>query len=322
MSMGTKLRQLMREKPFLVTPGASTPLEAMIVERTGHPFVYMTGYGTALTLLGYPDVGLQTEPEMVTNARNIARAVQVPVVADADTGFGNALNVIRTVQHYEAAGVAGIHLEDQVSPKRCGHLAGKMLVSLEEAEGKIRAAVDAKRDKDFIIIARTDAISAVGGGFEEAVRRAKAFARAGADMLFCEFPDTAPEPARRFAKAVHAELPDMPLFFNYSSSFRWHESPLSFEDVAAMGYKLLIVSLACMRVSMQAVWDYAADMAKRGAQAEWELEAKLKSHPMQDFNRFAGVPQIREMEAKYLPKEMFRQRYEESTGLKGDGLAP
>jgi len=321
MSMGTQLRQLMREKPFLVTPGVSTPLHAMIVERTGHDFIYMTGYGTALTLLGYPDVGLQTEPEMVTNARNIARAVQIPVIADADTGFGNALNVIRTVQNYEAAGVAGIHLEDQVSPKRCGHLAGKMLVTLEEAEGKIRAAVEAKRDKDFIIIARTDAISAVGGGFEEAVRRAKAYARAGADMLFCEFPNAAAEPARRFARAIHEDFPEKPLFFNYSSSFRWHESPLSFEDVGAMGYKLMIVSLACMRVAMQAVWDYAADLATRGAQAEKDFEERLKSHPTEDFNRFAGVPRIKELEAKYLPKEMFRQKYEESTGLKGEGLA-
>ena len=192
MHMGTKLRQVMRKKQFLVSPGCATPLHAMIAERTGLDFVYMSGNGTSVTILGYPDVGLLTAPEMITNARNMARAVQIPVIADADTGFGNAINVIRTVQEYEAAGVAGIHLEDQVNPKRCGHLAGKMVIPLDEAAGKIRAAVEAKRDKDFIIIARTDAITAVGGGFEEAVRRAKAFARAGADMLFCEFPDRMP----------------------------------------------------------------------------------------------------------------------------------
>jgi isocitrate lyase len=311
----------MREKKYLATPGASTPLHAMITERTGHPFIYMTGYGTSLTLLGYPDVGLLTEPEMVANARNIARAVKIPVIADADTGFGNAINVIRTVQNYEAAGVAGIHLEDQYHPKRCGHLAGKVLIPLEEAEGKIRAAVEAKRDKDFVIIARTDAVSAVGGGFEEAVRRAKAYARAGADMLFCELPDTAAEPARRFAKIIHEDFPKMPLFFNYSSSFRWYDSPLTFEDLADMGYKVMIVSLGCMRVTMQAVWDYAADLSQRGAQAEKDFEERLKGHPTEDFNRFAGVPQIRELEERYLPKEMFRQKYEESTGLKGEGLA-
>lgn len=306
MHMGTKFRRLMREKPFLVTPGAATPLQAMIVERTGHDFVYMTGYGTSLTLLGYPDVGLLTEPEMVTNARNIARAVRIPVIADADTGFGNAINVIRTVQNYEAAGVAGIHLEDQIHPKRCGHLQGKMLIPLEEAEGKIRAAVEAKQDRDFIIIARTDAVSAVGGGLEEAVRRATAYGRAGADMLFCEFPDTAAEPARRFAATMREAFPDKPLLFNYSSSFRWDESPLTFADVAAMGYKVIMVSLACMRVAMQAVWDYASDLAARGAVAEKDFERRLKGHPTENFNQFAGIPQVRELEARYLPKEALR----------------
>ncbi|HSB67882.1 MAG TPA: isocitrate lyase/PEP mutase family protein [Candidatus Methylomirabilis sp.] len=315
MSMPKKLRDLMREKEYVVTPGASTPLHAMIVEGTGYDFVYMTGYGTSLTLLGYPDVGLLTEPEMVTNARNIARAVKIPVIADADTGFGNAINVIRTVQNYEAAGVAGIHMEDQVSPKRCGHLAGKTILPLEEAVGKIRAAVEAKRDKDFVIIARTDAVAAVGGGLDEALRRGKAYAQAGADMLFCEFPNTDPEPARRFAVEVHRDFPEIPLFFNYSSSFRWYESPLTFKDVAALGYKVFIVSLACMRVAMQAVWDFAADMRIRGAQAEKDFQERLKGHPTEDFNKFAGIPYIKELESKYLPKEEVRKKYEESIGL-------
>ena len=321
MHMGTRLRQLMQEKPFLVTPGAATPLHAMIAERTGHDFVYMTGYGTSLTLLGYPDVGLLTEPEMVTNAKNMARAVKIPVIADADTGFGNAINVIRTVQNYEAAGVAGIHLEDQMHPKRCGHLQGKVLIPLEEAEGKIRAAIDAKRNPDFIIIARTDAVSAAGGGFDEAVRRAKAYAKAGADMLFCEFPDTGAELPRRFAAAIHAEFPGKPLFFNYSSSFRWHESPLGFADVAAMGYKVMIVSLACMRVAMQAIWDYAADLQARGADAEKDFARRLQGHPTEDFNKFAGIPEVRALEGKYLPQQLLKQKYEESSGLKGEGLA-
>jgi isocitrate lyase len=313
--MPKTFRKLLQEKEYIVTPGASNPLHAMIVEKTGHDFVYMTGYGTSLTLLGFPDVGLLTETEMVTNARNIARAVNVPVIADADTGFGNAINVIRTVRNYEDAGVAGIHLEDQVSPKRCGHLAGKMILPLEEAVGKVRAAVEAKRDKDFVIIARTDAVAAVGGGFDEALRRAKAYARAGADMLFCEFPDTDPEPPRRFAAEVHRDFPDLPLFFNYSSSFRWYESPLTFKDVAAMGYKVLIVSLGCMRVAMQAIWDYAEDMRKRGDQAETDFEKRLKGHPTEDFNQFAGIPRIKELETKYLPKEEVRKKYEESVGL-------
>jgi len=150
--MRKKMRSLLEEKEYLVTPGVANPMQAMVVEKVGFDYVYMTGYGTSLTILGLTDVGLITETEMVTNAKNIARAVNIPVISDADTGFGNAINVIKTVEDYEAAGVAGIHMEDQVSPKRCGHLAGKNIIPLEEAVGKIKAATDAKNDKDFIII--------------------------------------------------------------------------------------------------------------------------------------------------------------------------
>jgi 2-methylisocitrate lyase-like PEP mutase family enzyme len=220
------MRTLLEEKDYIVTPGVANPMHAMIVERVGFDYVYMTGYGTSLTILGLPDVGLLTETEMVTNAKNIAKAVNIPVIADADTGFGNAINMIRTVQDYEAAGVAGIHIEDQIAPKRCGHLAGKSIIPIEEAVGKVKAAVDAKKDKDFIIIARTDAIAAVGGGFEEALTRGKEFARVGADMVFCEFPSPDGEQPKKFAAEMHEEFPNLPLFFNYSSSFKWYDSPL------------------------------------------------------------------------------------------------
>ena len=313
--MGSKIRQLLKEKDYLVTPGASNPLHALIAEKVGFDFVYMTGYGTSLTMFGLPDVGFLTETDMVANAKNIARAVNIPVVADADTGYGNAINVIRTIKDYEAAGVAGVHIEDQDSPKRCGHLAGKTIIPREEAVGKVKAAVDAKKDKDFIIIARTDAIAAVGGGFEEALRRGKAYAAAGADLVFCEFPSPDIEASRQFAKEMQKDFPNLPLFFNYSSSFQWHQSPLKFSDIAALGYKVIIVSLACMRVAMQAVWDYAADLKERGAQAEIDFEVKLKGHPTEDFNKFAGFPEIKELEEKYLPKEAVLRKYQESEGL-------
>ena len=313
-NMPKKMRTLMKEKEYLVTPGLANPMHAMIVEKVGFDYVYMTGYGTNLTLLGVPDVGLITETEMVMNAKNIARAVDIPVIADADTGFGNAINVIRTVQDYEAAGVAGIHMEDQISPKRCGHLAGKMIIPLEEAAGKIKAAVEAKKDKDFIIIARTDAVAAVGGGFEEALKRGKEYARAGADMVFCEFPSTDIEMPKKFAEEMHKAFPNLPLFFNYSSSFQWYNSSVTFSDIAKIGYKVMMVSLGCMRVSMQAVWDYAADMMNRKEEAEKDFERKLKGHPTEDFNKFAGFPGIKELESKYLPKEEMRKKYEESIG--------
>jgi isocitrate lyase len=251
----------------------------------------------------------------VTNARNIARCVKIPVIADADTGFGNAVNVMRTVEDYESAGVAGIHMEDQVSPKRCGHLAGKMVIPIEEAAGKIRAAVAAKKNKDFVIIARTDAMAAVDGGFEEALRRGKEYARAGADVVFCEFTSPDPREPKRFAEEMHREFPNLALFFNYSSSFRWYDSPLTFKDVADMGYKLIIVSLGCLRASLKAVWDYVADLKDRNEEAEKDFEKKLRGHPTEDFNTFAGFPGIREIEAKFLPSEEVQRKYEKSTGL-------
>ena len=164
MSMGSKLRSLLQEKKFILSMGIETAVHAKIVERAGFDFAYVGGYDVSLALLGLPDFGLITEPEMVANARNIARAVNIPVVCDADTGYGNALNAMRTVQNFEASGVAAIHIEDQVSPKRCGHVAGKMIVPLEEAAGKLKAALDARKDPDFVIMARTDAVAAVGGG--------------------------------------------------------------------------------------------------------------------------------------------------------------
>jgi len=262
-------------------------------------------------------VGLMTETEMVTNARHIARCVKIPVIADADTGFGNAVNVMRTVEDYESAGVAGIHMEDQVNPKRCGHLAGKIVIPMEEAVGKIKAAVAARKNKDFVIIARTDAIAAVDGGFEEALRRGKEYAQAGADVVFCEFPSPDPREPKRFAEGMHREFPGLPLFFNYSSSFRWVDSPLTFKDVSGMGYKLIIVSLGCLRASLKAVWDYVVDLKERDEEAEKDFQKKLRNHPTEDFNAFAGFPGIREIEAKFLPSEEVRRKYEKSKGLHG-----
>jgi len=315
MSMGRKLRNLMREKKFLVTPGITTPLHAMIVEKAGFDFVYTGGYDVSLTLLGLPDVGLITETEMVGNARNIARSVKIPVIADADTGYGNAINVIRAVENFEAAGVAAIHIEDQVSPKRCGHVAGKLIISLEEAVGKLKAALDARKDQDFVIIARTDAIAATGGGLDEAVKRGREFARAGCDMVWAEFPSADIDYPRKFSAEIHRDFPELPLYFNYSSNLRWNESRLTFDDIADLGYKVMHTSLAGMRTTMQSMWDYAADLKARGAQAEIDFEEKLMRHPMGAFHEFAGFPKIKELEARYLAAEEVEKKYTGSVGL-------
>ena len=316
MNQGRELRVLLREKKFLFTMGIETPVHAKILERIGFDFIYMGGYDVSLALLGLPDVGLMTETEMVANARNISKSVNIPVVADADTGYGNAINVIRTVQDFESAGVAAIHIEDQVNPKRCGHVAGKRVVPFDEAIGKLKAALEARRDPEFMIIARTDSVAATGGGLDEAIRRGKEFARIGCDMVFCEFPSADLDYPKQFAQEMHRAYPGYPLYFNYSSNLKWHESPLTtFEALSDMGYKAMHVSQGALRASMQAVWNFAADLKERGAQAEIDFEKQLIGHPMAAHHVFAGIPKFKELEAKYLPSDEVAERYKGTVGL-------
>src|ERR1700731_3760657 len=176
-----RLRELLSGSEMVVAPFVYDCLQARIAERTGFDAVYMTGFGTAAAR-GFPDLGLLTMSEMAQNVRAIAHAVQVPVICDADTGYGNPLNVWRTVREYEDAGAAALHIEDQVFPKRCGFLAGKQVIAMEEMVPKVRAACDARRDRNLIIIARTDALAV--NGWDDVVRRARAYSEAGADLIF------------------------------------------------------------------------------------------------------------------------------------------
>src|SRR5271155_6086319 len=185
MTHAARFRELLRRDGMVVAPGAYDCIPAKLIAQAGFDAVYMTGAGTGATL-GYPDFGLVTMTEMVGNAARIAAAVAVPVIADADTGYGNELNVVRTVREYETAGVAGIHIEDQGFPKKCGHLDDKEIVPREDWLAKIRAAAAARRDPDFVVIARTDARAVAG--FDEAIARANAAIAAGADMAFVEEP--------------------------------------------------------------------------------------------------------------------------------------
>src|SRR5215218_2534121 len=211
-----RLRELLAASAPLVAPGAYDALSARLVAQAGFDAVYMTGFGTTASLIGRPDVGLLSGAEMVDNARRIVSAVDVPVIADADTGYGNAINVVRTVQLYEQAGVAGIQLEDQVMPKKCGHMSGKALIGADEMVGKIRAAVAARRDPDLLVIARTDAVAVTGT--DDAIARARAFADAGADVLFVEAPTSEADIER-----VAAELRGVaPLVFNWAERSEEH----------------------------------------------------------------------------------------------------
>jgi 2-methylisocitrate lyase-like PEP mutase family enzyme len=223
-------RSLLSKETMIIAPGAYDGLTAKLVAQAGFPAVYMTGAGTSVSH-GYPDFGLLTMSEMVENAGRMVRAVSVPVIADADTGYGNELNAFRTVQEYEQRGVAAIHIEDQVSPKKCGHLDDKEIVSREDYIAKIRAAVAARRSADFMIIARTDARAVAG--LDEALARANAALAAGADMAFVEAPQTMDEVAaipRRVAG---------PCLLNVVRGGKTPEVDL--RRVQEMGYRLAIV---------------------------------------------------------------------------------
>jgi 2-methylisocitrate lyase-like PEP mutase family enzyme len=230
MTQAARIRELLRRNGMVVAPGAYDCITARLIERAGFDAVYMTGAGTAATL-GYPDFGLVTMSEMVANAGRIAAAVNLPVVADADTGYGNELNVVRTVREYETAGVAGIHIEDQGFPKKCGHLEDKEIVSREDWLAKIRAAASARRSPEFLVIARTD--SRAVAGFDEAVARANAALAAGADMTFVEAPQSMEE------VAAVPRLVNGPCLLNV---VRGGKTPdLDLGEAERMGYKLAIV---------------------------------------------------------------------------------
>jgi 2-methylisocitrate lyase-like PEP mutase family enzyme len=229
-TQAARFRDLLRRDGMVVAPGAYDCITARLIERAGFEAVYMTGAGTA-AMLGYPDFGLVTMSEMVANAGRIAAAVGLPVIADADTGYGNELNVVRTVREYETVGVAGIHIEDQGFPKKCGHLDDKEIVPREDWLAKIRAAAAARHSPDFLVIARTDARAVAG--FDEAIARANSAIAAGADMAFVEAPQTLEE------VAAVPRLVDGPCLLNVVRGGKTPEVDL--RDAGAMGYKLAIV---------------------------------------------------------------------------------
>ena len=269
------LRALVAKKQGLVVPGAYDGISARLVQDAGFPAVYMTGYGTAASRLGLPDLGFAGLGEMADHARNLAGVLDVPLIADADTGYGNALNVRRTVQAYEAAGVAALHIEDQITPKRCGHLSGHQIVPRGEFVGKIRAAVEARIDPDLLVIARTDAISAVG--LDEALRRDDAATKAGADVLFIEAPRTEAQ-VEQVARAF-----DTPLLYNYAPGGR---SPLlPFARLRALGFAIILLPVDTLLVAAQAMRAFLGQVKAR----DDVLSLGDRYMPFGDFNDLIGV---------------------------------
>jgi isocitrate lyase len=302
--MGRKFRQLLKDEDYVFTGGIYSPLDAQIAERAGMKAIYMSGYSVAMAN-GWPDMGFLTMTEMTRTASIIASAVDIPIIADADDGYGNALSTMRTVQEFVKTGVAGIHIEDQRFPKRCGHIAGKTIVSREEALGKFRAAVDTRNrlDPDFVLIARTDAYGAVDGSLEEAIWRGRAYADAGVDLVWCELSDASREPAIQFAKAMRQTHPSLPLAFNYSSSFRWSSdpNPFLFRELGELGYKFIFITLYAAHAGMFAVWNAMEDLVKNQEQAQWTLEKMKAGHPTESHHVMARVAHFQELERMYIP---------------------
>ena len=253
----TRLRELLAAPGIVPAPGAYDCLSAAVIERAGFPVVYMTGAGTSISRTGYPDIGLTTMSEMVANAAAIARTVSVPVIADADTGYGDVLQVRRTVREYERAGVAGIHIEDQESPKRCGHLDDKRVVPAEEMVRKLHAALDAREDDDFTIIARCDALAVTG--WDDALRRCEAYVEAGADVLFLEALQT-----REQAMDVTGRF-DVPVLYNFVETGKSPLLPVS--ELEALGFKLVIFPISAMLAALRTMTDLMRELRETGTTA-------------------------------------------------------
>ena len=287
MRVTTRLRELLAGPDLVVAPGAYDALSARLIARAGFPAVYMTGFGTAASVLGQPDVGLLTMSEMVSRAAALAAVVgDLPLIADADTGYGNPINVRRTIREYERAGVAAVHIEDQMWPKKCGHMEGKQVIPLNEMVQKIHAAVNARQDPDFVIIARTDA-NAVHG-FEDALQRGQAYHEAGADVVFIEAPRSIAE-----LKAIAQTFPNAPLLFNWAESGK---TPLlTLNEIQTLGYKLVIFPVSMLFATTYAMLGLL-EVLKQG-----QTPTPFAEH-MVTFSQFTdqiGLPEIQALERRY-----------------------
>jgi len=281
----TRLRQLLDQPGIIVAPGAYDCLTASLIEQAGFSACYMTGAGTSVAQLGYPDLGLATMSEMVRSASLIAQSVTLPLIADADTGYGGVLNIQRTVREYERAGVAALHLEDQVSPKRCGHLDQKQVIATEDMVQKVRAAVDARFDDDFVIIVRTDALAVTG--WDDAMARAQAYADAGADVLFIEALRSKEE-ARKAVEQFSA-----PLLYNFVETGK---SPLlSASELDELGFKIVIFPAAAFLSAAKAVREMLQVLKDRGTTAD-AMDGMVTLH---DAFEVVGLSRMLEQDGRY-----------------------
>jgi methylisocitrate lyase len=283
----TQLRTLLARDKIIVAPGAFDTLSARLVEQAGFPAVYVTGAGVASSRLGVPDIGLATMTEVLETAKNIASAINIPVICDTDTGYGNALNLMRTVREFERIGVAAIQVEDQITPKRCGHTEGKQLVTKDEMVKKIEAVQYAKQSENFVLIARTDAIAV--NGFDDAIERAKAYAQAGADVLFVEAPRTVEEMKRI------PELLDVPLLVNMVEG--GGKTPLlPVKDLEAMGFRIAIFPTSAWMAAIKAIQGVLKELRESGT-TDGYAEHMVS---FQEMFEIVGLSHYKTLEEKYL----------------------
>jgi 2-methylisocitrate lyase-like PEP mutase family enzyme len=280
------LKELLRRKKLLVAPGCFDGLSARLVEEAGFEAAYLSG-GAVARSMGIPDIGLVTMSEVIERAAQVVSVIKIPVIADADTGYGNAANLVRTVREFERVGVAAIHIEDQITPKRCGHLDGKEVIPLGEMEMKLAAALDSRTDPDFSIIARTDARGV--HGFDDAIRRARAFAQLGVDAIFVEAPQSEAELAE-----IPRQLPDIPLLVNV---FKGGKTPmLPVERLERMGYRIAIYPSETQRAGIHAMRQTLALLKREGTtEAMDEMLTTFKER-----DKIVGLDDWQDLERRYL----------------------
>ena len=286
-----KHREVLKEKlareGTILVPGAYDAFSAKILKQAGFEILYMSGSGVTASLTGMPDVGILTMTEMVNQARRIILATDLPLICDADTGYGNPINVIRTVKAYENAGAAGIHMEDQVSPKRCGHFEGKQLLPAREMIAKIKAALFAREDDHFLLIARTDARSV--SGLEEALERARLYFEAGADMIFIESPHS-----REEVEIIADRLSHIPLLVNMVEGGKTPVLP--FEELERMGYKIVLYPTSSIRAAAKILKDFAMHLFER--RDSLGFEERLIT--FEGRNEITGLSEIEALEKRYV----------------------
>ena len=310
-----ELRRKFEEQDFTFAPGLYHALDARLAEMAGLDAAYMSGYSTVLGQFGFPDLEMVTMTEMVENAKRIVEATNLPVIADCDTGYGGIHNVRRAVREYEKAGVAAVHIEDQTTPKRCGHIAGKKIVPRDEAKARFEAAVDAKQDENTIIIARTDAYGSANGDWEEHLERGRMYADAGVDIVWPEMPDPSREDAVNYAETIRETHPDVMMAFNYSSSFAWseEEDALTFQELGDLGYQYIFITLYALHSGAHAVYEDMKNIAENDEEAQFDLEGRYLGHETESHHELSFVSRFQDIEAQFDPEA--KQRMEESAGF-------